>query len=156
MDALYRSYRMLLNNTSTEFVRYLHDQIEWDSRLIAILGARGIGKTTMLLQHIKLYDNIDETLFVTADDLYFTEHKLVDLAMDFYQHGGKNYILKATQPIVTSSVSDFSIGDYTFEIGGKNKTQKQVRDVDNAYIVKDDIEYGMRNIIPLWMFGFTY
>lgn len=156
MDALYRSYRMLLNNTSTEFVRYLHDQIEWDSRLIAILGARGIGKTTMLLQHIKLYDNIDETLFVTADDLYFTEHKLVDLAMDFYQHGGKNYILKATQPIVTSSVSDFSIGDYTFEIGGKNKTQKQVRDVDNAYIVKDDIECGMRNIIPLWMFGFTY
>ena len=43
----------------------------------------------MLLQHIKLYDNIDETLFVTADDLYFAEHKLIDLAMDFYQHGGK-------------------------------------------------------------------
>ena len=64
--------------------------------------------------------------------------------------------MKATHPIVTSSVSDFSIGDYTFEIGGKNKTQKQVRDVENAYIVKDDIEYGMRNIIPLWMFGFVY
>ena len=47
----------------------------------------------MLLQHIKLYDNIDETLFVTADDLYFAEHKLIDLAMDFYQHGGKNSIL---------------------------------------------------------------
>ena len=89
MDTLYRTFRVLLNSTSTEFVRYLHDQIEWDSRLIAILGARGIGKTTMLLQHIKLYDSIDETLFVTADDLYFTEHKLVDLAMDFYQHGGK-------------------------------------------------------------------
>lgn len=43
----------------------------------------------MLLQHIKLYDNIDETLFVTADDLYFAEHKLIDLAMDFYQHGEK-------------------------------------------------------------------
>ena len=68
MDTLYRTFRMLLNSTSTEFVRYLHDQIEWDSRLIAILGARGIGKTTMLLQHIKLYDNVDETLFVTADD----------------------------------------------------------------------------------------
>lgn len=89
MGTLYRSFRMLLDSTSTEFVRYLHDQIEWDSRLIVILGARGIGKTTMLLQHIKLYNNIDETLFVTADDLYFTEHKLVDLAMDFYQHGEK-------------------------------------------------------------------
>ncbi|WP_254009448.1 hypothetical protein [Bacteroides ovatus] len=45
------------------------------------------------MQHIKLYDNIDETLFVTADDLYFAEHKLIDLAMDFYQHRGKNSIL---------------------------------------------------------------
>ena len=80
---------MLLSNISTDFIRYLHDEIEWDSKLIAILGPRGVGKTTMLLQHIKLYDNIDETLFVTADDLYFAEHKLIDLAMDFYQHGGK-------------------------------------------------------------------
>ena len=64
--------------------------------------------------------------------------------------------MKAFYPIVSSSVSDFLIGDYTFEIGGKNKTQKQVRDVENAYVVKDDIEYGMRNIIPLWMFGFVY
>lgn len=63
--------------------------------------------------------------------------------------------MKAFYPIVSSSVSDFLIGDYTFEIGGK-KTQKQVRDVENAYVVKDDIEYGMRNIIPLWMFGFIY
>ena len=63
METLYRAYRTLLNNTSTDFVRYLHDQIEWDSRLIAILGARGIGKTTMLLQHIKQYDNIDESKF---------------------------------------------------------------------------------------------
>ena len=84
---------MLLSDISTEFIRYLHDEIEWSSSLIAILGSRGVGKTTMLLQHIKLYDNIDETLFVTADDLYFAEHKLFDLAMDFYQHRGKNSIL---------------------------------------------------------------
>ena len=68
MDTLYRTFRMLLNSTSTEFVRYLHDQIEWDSRLIAILGARGIGKTTNLFQNIKLYDNLDQTLFETDDD----------------------------------------------------------------------------------------
>ena len=50
----------------------------------------------------------------------------------------------------------FTIGGYTFEVGGKNKSQKQVHDVENAYIVKDDIEYGMRNVIPLWTFGFLY
>ena len=65
-------------------------------------------------------------------------------------------IMRATQPITTSSVSDFSIGKYTFEIGGKGKSQKQIRNMENSYIVKDDIEFGMQNIIPLWMFGFTY
>ena len=38
----------------------------------------------------------------------------------------------------------------------KNKSQKQVHDVENAYVVKDDIEYGMRNVVPLWAFGFLY
>ncbi|MFR9592885.1 MAG: AAA family ATPase, partial [Rikenellaceae bacterium] len=89
MEKLNRSYRLLLENTDVAFTRYLHDQINWDSRLIAILGARGVGKTTLILQHIKLYDNISESLFVTADDLYFTTHTLVELAEEFYQNGGK-------------------------------------------------------------------
>ena len=89
MEKLNRSYRLLLENTEVQFVRYLHDEINWDSRLIAILGARGVGKTTLILQHIKLYDNIGESLFVTADDLYFTTHSLVELAEEFYQNGGK-------------------------------------------------------------------
>lgn len=89
MDSLNRIFRALLDNTNTDFVRYLHDTILWDSRLIAILGARGVGKTTLLLQHIKLYDNVDDTLFVTADDLYFATHTLYDLALEFYQNGGK-------------------------------------------------------------------
>ena len=83
---------MLLDNISTDFIRYLLDEIEWSSRLIAILGPRGVGKTTMLLQHIKLYDNIDENLFVIADDLYFGEHKLFNLAMDSISMGKKLYI----------------------------------------------------------------
>ena len=63
---------------------------EWSSRLNCYFMVHAVlVKQHMLLQHIKLYDNIDETLFVTADDLYFAEHKLIDLAMDFYQHGGK-------------------------------------------------------------------
>lgn len=51
----------------------------------------------MLLQHIILYDDIEETLFVTADDLYFAEHQIFDLVMEFYQQGGskKLYIDKS-------------------------------------------------------------
>ena len=44
----------------------------------------------------------------------------------------------------------------SFEIGGKNKAQKQIEGIENAYVVKDDIEYGYKNIIPLWAFGLTY
>ncbi|MBN2777455.1 MAG: AAA family ATPase [Bacteroidales bacterium] len=52
---------------------------------------------------------------------------------------------------------DFIIDNrYVFEVGGKNKTQKQIKDLHNAYIVKDDIETGILNIIPLWLFGLLY
>lgn len=58
---------------------------------------------------------------------------------------------------VTSSPSaDFMIDDYTFEVGGKNKNQQQIKGVSNAYLVKDDIEFGYMNSIPLWTFGFNY
>lgn len=89
MDALKRTFRLLLDNTKTDFVRYLYDQIAWNSRLVAVLGARGVGKTTLLLQHIKLYGNIEQSLFVSADDIYFSAHRLYDLALQFYQDGGR-------------------------------------------------------------------
>ena len=53
-------------------------------------------------------------------------------------------------------MSDFCIGENTFEIGGKNKTRKQVVRVEKAYIVKDDIEFGFADNIPLWATGLTY
>jgi predicted AAA+ superfamily ATPase len=45
---------------------------------------------------------------------------------------------------------------FLFEIGGKNKTRKQIIDFDKAFLVKDDIEIGFQNSIPLWLFGFMY
>lgn len=51
---------------------------------------------------------------------------------------------------------DFIVNDYTFEIGGKNKTKKQIKEIKNSFIVADDIEIGFGNKIPLWLFGFLY
>ena len=49
------------------------------------------------------------------------------------------------------------MGDhFIFELGGKNKTQLQIKGLDMAYIVKDNIEIGAMNTIPLWLFGFQY
>lgn len=59
--------------------------------------------------------------------------------------------------VTTSPVSDFLIdGKYTFEVGGKKKQQRQLQSIENGYVVKDDIETGYGNIIPLWMLGMLY
>ena len=58
--------------------------------------------------------------------------------------------------VTSSRVSDFQIGKYTFEVGGKKKGNKQVKDVENAYIVRDDTEYASEQFLPLWSFGLLY
>lgn len=58
--------------------------------------------------------------------------------------------------VISSKVSDFVIGDHTFEVGGKKKRSKQIEDVPNGHVVKDDIEYGHGITIPLWTFGLLY
>jgi hypothetical protein len=89
MDKLVGLYRGLIDQTETIYLRYLHNKVDWNNRLTAIVGARGTGKTTLLLQHIKLSLPLNETLYVNADDFYFAENKLFDLASTFYKNGGK-------------------------------------------------------------------
>jgi predicted AAA+ superfamily ATPase len=89
MRTLVAKYRNILRNVDTSYVRNIHSTIPWNDRLIAILGARGVGKTTLVLQHIKLYEDVDTTLFVYADDLWFSTHSLVTLAETFYMNGGR-------------------------------------------------------------------
>jgi predicted AAA+ superfamily ATPase len=93
MERLYEMYRVLIERTDTTHLRYLHHVVDWNSRLTAIVGARGVGKTTMLLQHIKLFHHIEDTLYVNADDIYFADNTLFDLASDFYKHGGKHLFI---------------------------------------------------------------
>lgn len=68
----------------------------------------------------------------------------------FYNQANVNY------KVISSPVADFLINDITFEVGGRNKKQKQLKDLTKSYIVKDDIEFGFNNIIPLWQFGMLY
>lgn len=93
MDTLLFRYHNLLKETDTGFLRYLHGIIPWDDRMIAIVGSRGVGKTTLLLQHIKLHLPVEKTLYVSADDLYFSDHSLFDLARQFHQLGGEHLFI---------------------------------------------------------------
>ena len=89
MERLFLLYRKKLDETETGFVRYMHSRINWDSRLIALVGSRGVGKTTMILQHIRLTQAENESLYIAADNTYFTSHSLFDTASAFSGQGGK-------------------------------------------------------------------
>ena len=77
----------LLKRTPLEFIRYKYDEINWDSRLIGIVGPRGVGKSTMILQRIKQAKD-EHHLYVAADNIYFTNHTLIDFTDEFIKEGG--------------------------------------------------------------------
>ncbi len=89
MDRLYETMHRLLDNATSDFLRYPYDKINWDDRMLGLVGPRGVGKTTLFLQHLKRQDNVDRCLFVSADDIYFSEHTLLDTAEKLYKNGGE-------------------------------------------------------------------
>lgn len=93
MERQYEFFYRKLKNTPVEFFRYKYNQIKWESRAFGLVGPRGVGKSTMLLQYIKQNLDTKDTLYVSADNLYFAEHKLVDLADRFVKMGGKHLFI---------------------------------------------------------------
>jgi len=89
MQTLYDQFYQLLELTPMDFFREQHNTINWNVRMIGILGQKGVGKSTLILQHIKLQESRDISLYVAADDIYFSANTLLDTAKAFYARGGK-------------------------------------------------------------------
>lgn len=89
MEKLFEHFIKLLKETDTRFLRYIYPEINWENRMIGLTGPRGVGKTTLVLQHIKMNLDIPETLYVTAEDFYFSDNRLTDLADAFVKRNGK-------------------------------------------------------------------
>lgn len=90
MDILFEKFQKKLSFISLGFKRSLLDQINWNARLIGIKGARGVGKTTLMLQYIKENLPLDQsTLYVSLDNIWFAENKLADLVDLFVKRGGR-------------------------------------------------------------------
>lgn len=88
LQPLYDSYHRKIAKVDLRFKRYLYSQINWKARIISIKGARGVGKTTMLLQHIlENYEDIDQTLYASLDNLWFATHSLMELVDWADRHG---------------------------------------------------------------------
>lgn len=93
MERLQNRYKKLLLETDTRFHRYMYNRINWNNRMIGLTGPRGIGKTTLVLQYIKENLPTDDSLYVTAEDFYFADHRLLDLADTFVKSGGKHLFI---------------------------------------------------------------
>jgi predicted AAA+ superfamily ATPase len=91
MDTLFEQSQMLIKRVETKFHRNLNSLIDWDCRLIEINGARGVGKTTLMLQRAKLLANSEpeKTLYISLDDPYFYKNSVIDTASYFVKWGGK-------------------------------------------------------------------
>ena len=93
MERLWNNFNRLLKQTRTDFVRYKYAEIKWNNRMLGLVGPRGVGKTTLFLQYIKLHLSPRDTLYVSADNIYFADHTLVDLADNFNKQAGKNFFI---------------------------------------------------------------
>lgn len=94
METLIKTSQRLINSIQVNTIRYLYDRINWNDRLIMIKGARGVGKTTLLLQRLKLeFGPTGTALYASCDNLWFSDNRLIDLATFHYEHGGTHLYL---------------------------------------------------------------
>ena len=94
MEKLFIKHRKKINQIDLAYVRGVINQIIWKDRLIGIKGARGVGKTTLILQYIKSHFRFGEdNLYVSLDDVYFSGNSLIDFTENFVQNGGKYLFL---------------------------------------------------------------
>ena len=93
MNALYEYQQLILSQINISFLRYKYYELDWTHRVFGIVGPRGVGKTTMVLQYIKQQLSLQDSLYITLDHIYFSTHTLIDVADKFYKEGGKHLII---------------------------------------------------------------
>jgi hypothetical protein len=104
-------------------------------------GMRGLGKTE------KVYLDNPNMIYALVE----SQANIGNIRETFFYNQ-----TRVTEPVTSSKVSDFCIGEYTFEVGGAKKGHRQIQDVENAFVVRDDTECASGDILPLWGFGLLY
>ena len=92
-ESLYAYMRLQLELTCSDFHRYLYNDVNWNARMVAITGARGVGKSTMVLQYLKTQISDCKVLYISADHTFFTTHTLVEVADDFSKEAGSLLVI---------------------------------------------------------------
>lgn len=144
MEQLFQRSLEKIARTGTQTIRDFTNKIQWDNRLIGIRGARGVGKTTLLLQYLKKHHYKDPSaLYVSLDHFYFAETRLYDLADEFYKKGGKLLVMDEVQryPDWTQEVKnmydDFPDLKMVFTASSLLHIQKAKADLSRRAVVYD-------------------
>lgn len=129
-------------NSINNYLYFLHE-----ARLIHLLYPEGISVATL---------QKPEKIFLENTNLLFTLSENIP-SLGTVREVFFNNQLSVLHKVHQAATTDFVVDNqYYFEIGGKRKTSKQIKDLDNAWIVKDELEYPVSNSLPLWLFGFLY
>ncbi len=114
IDYLYQISNRKINQIPLDYKRPLYHRINWDNRLIGIKGPKGVGKSTLILQHIKeSFPDRSKVLYVSLDNIWFTTNDLIDLVEYHYTHGGTHIFLdevhryKGWQQVIKNIYDDY-------------------------------------------------
>lgn len=129
-------------NTILNYLYYLEQ-----AKLITLLSASG-NSVSVLQKPDKIFLNNTALLYALSHE----NTNIGTVRETFFL----SQFLQNNKSIRLPTIGDFKIGNYTFEIGGKNKTNKQIKELPNSFLVKDDIENAQLNHLPLWLFGMMY
>lgn len=122
------------------------------------------GLIKLLMQNslsMKSFDKPEKIYLANTNLMYTKEPNIGNLRETFFVNQLDNYYKNrqslSDDGIFASKAGDFYCEEkYTFEVGGKNKSFEQIKDMPNSYVASDDMEVGIGNKIPLWLFGFLY
>ncbi|PLY10621.1 MAG: 3-dehydroquinate dehydratase [Sulfurimonas sp.] len=122
------------------------------------------GLIKLLMQNslsMKAFDKPEKIFLANPNLMYTKEPNIGNLRETFFVNQLDNYYKNkqslSDEGIFASNNGDFYCqGKYTFEVGGKSKGFNQIKDIPNSYVASDDLEVGIGNKIPLWLFGFLY
>lgn len=94
LEELFFTHQKTVEDTPLDFKRYLYHQIDWKAQAVCVMGSRGVGKTTLLLQHYhEVYRNVEKCLYISADNVEVAAFGLFQIAKEYFQYGGDAIIV---------------------------------------------------------------
>lgn len=148
-ESLYAYMRLQLELTTSGFHRYLYERVNWSARMVAITGARGVGKSTMVLQYLNAQPSDSKFLYVSADHTYFSTHSLVDVADEFSKDSG--------QLLVIDEVHKYS--DWSRQLKQIYDTHPDMRIIftgSSVLDIMDGVADLSRRVLHYTMYGLSF